>query len=138
MGIEKKIKEEILVSELEFKASRSSGPGGQHVNKTNTRITLVFNIPNSLVLDEGEKSILLDKLANKLDTAGNLIIHSQEKRSQIQNKEIAINKFYDLLRKAFQKKKIRKATKPGKAAIEQRIKDKKAHAQKKKERRGDW
>lgn len=138
MGIEKKIKEGILVPELEFKASRSSGPGGQHVNKTNTRITLVFNIPNSLVLDEGEKSILLEKLANKLDTAGNLIIHSQEKRSQIQNKEIAINKFYDLLRKAFQKKKIRKATKPGKAAIEQRIKDKKAHAQKKKERRGDW
>ncbi|MGY6743666.1 MAG: alternative ribosome rescue aminoacyl-tRNA hydrolase ArfB [Cecembia sp.] len=138
MGIEKKIKEEILVSELEFKASRSSGPGGQHVNKTNTRITLVFNIPNSMVLDEEDKSILMDKLANKLDTAGNLIIHSQEKRSQIQNKEIAINKFYDLLRKAFQKKKIRKATKPGKAAIEQRIKDKKAHAQKKKERRGDW
>lgn len=138
MGIERKIKEGVLLPELEFKASSSSGPGGQHVNKTNTRITLIFNVPNSLVLDEGEKSILLDKLANKLDTAGNLIIHSQEKRSQIQNKEIAINKFYDLLRKAFQKKKIRKATKPGKAAIEQRIKDKKAHAQKKKERRGDW
>jgi ribosome-associated protein len=138
MGIEKKIKEGALIPELEFKASRSSGPGGQHVNKTNSRITLIFNVPNSSVLDDLEKETLLEKWANKLDTSGNLIIHSQEKRSQVQNKEIAINKFYDLLRKAFQKKKIRKATKPRKGAIEQRLKDKKAQAQKKKERRGDW
>lgn len=138
MGIERKIKEGVFESELVFKASRSSGPGGQHVNKTNTRITLVFNVPDSNVLEESEKLVIQEKLDNKLDNAGNLIIHSQEKRSQIQNKEIAVRKFYDLMRKAFQKKKIRKASRPGKAAIEQRLKDKKAHAQKKKERRGDW
>lgn len=138
MGIERKIKEGVFEPELVFKASRSSGPGGQHVNKTNTRITLVFNVPDSNVLEESEKLVIQEKLANKLDNAGNLIIHSQEKRSQIQNKEIAVRKFYDLMRKAFQKKKIRKASRPGKAAIEQRLKDKKAHAQKKKERRGDW
>jgi len=138
MGIERKIKEGVFIPELEFKASRSSGPGGQHVNKTNTRITLIFDIRNSIALEVEEKAILLEKLANKLSITGNLIIHAQEKRSQIQNKEIAIRKFYDLLRKAFQKKKIRKVSKPGKAAIEQRLKDKKAHAQKKKERKVDW
>jgi ribosome-associated protein len=67
-----------------------------------------------------------------------LVIHCQEKRSQIQNKEIAIRKFYDLLLKAFHKKKIRKATKPGKAAIEERIKEKKRISEKKKSRRGEW
>ncbi|WP_291779075.1 alternative ribosome rescue aminoacyl-tRNA hydrolase ArfB [Cecembia sp.] len=138
MEIERKIKEGSFEPELVFKASRSSGPGGQHVNKTNTRITLVFNVQDSNVLEESEKMVIQEKLAIKLDKSGNLIIHAQEKRSQIQNKEIAVRKFYDLLRKAFQKKKIRKASKPGKAAIEQRLKDKKAHSQKKMERRGDW
>lgn len=127
-----------MLPELEFKMSRSSGPGGQHVNKTNTRVSLIFNVGSSSVLNDEEKAVLFTKLSNKLDNQGNLIIHSQEKRSQIQNKEIAIGKFYDLIRKAFEKKKIRKASKPGKAAIEKRLSEKKALSQKKKERRGDW
>lgn len=121
-----------------FQASRSSGPGGQNVNKVNSKVTLTFNIPNSMVLDEEEKSKLLEKIGNKLDSEGNLQIQSQEKRSQIQNKEIAIKKFYELLSKSFHKKKIRKATKPSKGAIEQRLKAKKVVSEKKKNRRREW
>jgi ribosome-associated protein len=88
------------------------------------------------VLSEEEKSELLVKLANKLDSEGNLQIQSQEKRSQLQNKEIAIAKFYEMISKAFQKRKIRKASKPSRSAIEKRLKEKKAQSEKKKIRRG--
>lgn len=138
MNIQEKIKKQLFNPEFEFQASRSSGPGGQNVNKVNTKVTLRFNVPDSNVLELEEKSILMEKMGNKLDNEGNLVIQCQEKRSQIQNKEIAIRKFYDLLLKAFHKKKIRKATKPGKAAIEERIKEKKRISEKKKSRRGDW
>jgi ribosome-associated protein len=138
MNIQQKIKQNIFNPEFEFHASRSSGPGGQNVNKVNTKITLRFNIPNSSLLEVEEKTVLMEKLENKLDNDGNLIIHSQEKRSQIQNKEITIRKFYDLLLKTFQKKKIRKATKPSKGAIEERLKEKKRISERKINRKGDW
>jgi ribosome-associated protein len=138
MNIQQKINHRIFDSEFEFQVSRSSGPGGQNVNKVNTKVLLRFNVPSSRLLEVDEKSVLMEKLTNKLDGEGNLIIQSQEKRSQIQNKEMVIRKFYDLLLKAFHKKKIRKATKPGKAAIEERLKDKKRISEKKENRRGDW
>jgi len=138
MKISEKITKQIFNTELQFQASRSSGPGGQNVNKVNSKVTLTFNVPNSTLLDDLEKAVILEKLANKLDSEGNLQIQSQEKRSQIQNKEIAIRKFYDILSKAFHKKKIRKVTKPSKAAIEKRLKEKKAVSEKKKGRRGGW
>lgn len=138
MTISEKIANQVLDAELQFQFSRSSGPGGQNVNKVNSKVELRFNIPNSQILDETEKATLSEKLSSKIDTEGNLIIQSQEKRSQIQNKEIAVRKFYDLLKKAFQKKKIRKATKPSKGAIEDRLKAKKALSEKKKGRRGEW
>jgi ribosome-associated protein len=138
MNIKDKIRLQLLNPEFQFQASRSSGPGGQNVNKVNSKVTLTFNIPNSIVLDEEEKSKLWEKIGNKLDSEGNLQIQSQEKRSQIQNKEIVIRKFYDLLSKAFHKKKIRKSTKPSKGAIEQRLKEKKVQSEKKKGRRGEW
>ncbi|WP_194977128.1 alternative ribosome rescue aminoacyl-tRNA hydrolase ArfB [Aquiflexum lacus] len=136
MNINEKIKNQLFNTEIQFQASRSSGPGGQNVNKVNSKVTLTFNIPNSMVLNEDEKVRLFDKIGKKLDSEGNLQIQAQEKRSQIQNKEIAIKKFYDLLSKAFYKKKIRKVTKPSKGAIEQRLKEKKALSEKKKGRRG--
>ncbi|MCL6258800.1 aminoacyl-tRNA hydrolase [Aquiflexum sp. TKW24L] len=138
MTISEKIANQVLDAELQFQFSRSSGPGGQNVNKVNSKVELRFNIPNSQILDETEKSTLSEKLSSKIDTEGNLSIQSQEKRSQIQNKEIAVRKFYDLLKKAFQKKKIRKATKPSKGAVEDRLKEKKAQSEKKKGRRGEW
>ena len=136
MDIYQKIREKAFDGEFEFQMSRSSGPGGQNVNKVNSKVTLVFNIRGSVVLSEEEKSELLVKLANKLDSEGNLQIQSQEKRSQLQNKEIAIAKFYEVISKAFQKRKIRKASKPSKSAVEQRLKEKKVQSEKKRIRRG--
>ncbi|WP_373523089.1 alternative ribosome rescue aminoacyl-tRNA hydrolase ArfB [Aquiflexum sp.] len=138
MNINEKIRKQLFDREFQFQASRSSGPGGQNVNKVNSKVTLIFNVPNSMILEEDEKSRLMEKIGNKLDSEGNIQILAQEKRSQIQNKEIAIRKFYDLLSKAFHKKKIRKVTKPSKGAIEQRLKEKKALSEKKKGRRGEW
>ncbi|MCH7406609.1 alternative ribosome rescue aminoacyl-tRNA hydrolase ArfB [Belliella aquatica] len=139
MHINKKIKSRLFDSEFEIQASRSGGPGGQNVNKVNSKIQLFFDVHNSQVLSEEEKSILLSKWENKLDNEGKIMFQSQEKRSQLQNKELAIRKFYDALLKAFEKKKIRKATKPSKGAIESRIKAKKVNAQKKQNRGNvDW
>lgn len=138
MQISKKIKLQQFNPEFEFQASRSSGPGGQIVNKVNSKIQLFFDVNASQVLSEEEKEILLAKWSSKLDASGKVMFQSQEKRSQIQNKEIAIKKFYDALYKAFEKKKIRKATKPSKGAIENRLKAKKANSEKKKNRSGEW
>jgi ribosome-associated protein len=139
MHINKKIKSRLFDSEFEIQASRSGGPGGQNVNKVNSKIQLFFDVNNSQVLNEEEKTILLSKWENKLDNDGKIMFQSQEKRSQLQNKELAIRKFYDALMKAFEKKKIRKATKPSKGAIENRIKAKKVNAQKKQNRGNiDW
>jgi ribosome-associated protein len=136
MRISEKIDTQFFNTELHFQFARSGGPGGQNVNKVNSKVMLKFDIPNSQLLEDPEKELLLQKLSKKLDSDGNLLIHSQEKRSQLQNKALAINKFYDILKTAFHKKKIRLATRPGKAAIEKRLKEKKARAQKKKHRKG--
>ncbi|TVP47595.1 MAG: aminoacyl-tRNA hydrolase [Mongoliibacter sp.] len=138
MRIKEKIRKRLLDSELDFQASRSSGPGGQNVNKVNSKITLRFSVSNSRILSEEEKEIILNKLSNKITNEGDIIIQVEEKRSQYQNKEIAIQKFYDLLNRAFRQKKVRKATRPGKAAIEKRLKSKKIRSEKKKNRRGEW
>lgn len=139
MTIQQKIKQRALNSEFEFQASRSSGPGGQNVNKVNSKVQLFFDIQASQILFEEEKELLLEKWQNKIDSTGKIMFQSQEKRSQNQNKEITIQKFYDALSKAFEKKKIRKATKPSKSAIETRIKSKKITSQKKQNRgKVDW
>lgn len=130
-SLETRIKNGDFIPELQFQTARSSGPGGQNVNKVETKVQLKFDVNNSLILSEEEKLTLLQKASNKIDQEGFLQLSSQEKRSQIQNKELVIRKFYDLLRTAFHKKKIRKATKPSKGAIEDRLKSKKAQAEKK-------
>ncbi len=138
MSIFHKIKVQFLNQELSFQATKSSGPGGQNVNKVNSKVILKFNVPGSQLLEKEEKAILIKKWANKLDNEGNMIIQTQEKRSQIQNKTIALRKFYNMLDAAFQKRKVRKATRPGKGAIERRLKAKKIKAEKKEGRGRKW
>jgi ribosome-associated protein len=121
----------LLNKELAFSASRSSGPGGQNVNKVNSKITLMFDAVRSEILTEQEKDVIVKKLASHLTKEGVLILTAQDKRSQLENKEAAIQKLDKLLVKAFAKRKIRKATKPSKTAVQKRITNKKQHSQKK-------
>ncbi len=120
-----------LGNEIVFSASRSSGAGGQNVNKVNTKVTLKFDVKNSQHLSEEEKEIILKKLSTRLTNDGVLILTSQEKRSQLQNKEDVVLKLEKILAKAFEKKKARKATKPSKGAVQERIKEKKQRSEKK-------
>lgn len=131
MTITERIKNEIFNTELTFLASRSSGPGGQNVNKVNSRVTLFFNVPNSQYLSEEEKTKVFEKYGNRLDKDGTIQIDAQTSRSQIENKKIAIRKFYELMEKVFKRKKKRIATRPGKAAKERRLNAKRVRSEKK-------
>jgi len=126
-----------LSGEHIFTFSRSSGPGGQNVNKVNTKVTLRFSITDSCILTDEQKSILEVKLANQMTKEGALILVSQASRSQLKNKEEAERKLYDMLNEALKQQKKRKATKPTKSSNEKRIKDKKANAEKKTRRNLD-
>jgi ribosome-associated protein len=122
--------EEIL-HELDFSTSRSSGPGGQNVNKVNTKVTLKWDVMNSAITVE-QKDVILLKLHTRLTKENVLVLTSQDERSQLGNKEAVMLKLEQLLIKAFTVKKARKATKPGKAAKQKRLKNKKEHGEKKK------
>lgn len=118
-------------SEFIFSASRSSGAGGQNVNKVNTKVELRFNILQSLFLSNEEKEIILQKLQNKINSEGELILVCQTERSQLRNKEKVVLRFYTLIEKILKPKKVRKKTKPSKAAIEKRLDEKKKQSEKK-------
>jgi ribosome-associated protein len=120
-----------LKQELTFSVSRSSGPGGQNVNKVNSKVTIKFDLVNSNILTTEQKEVLLKKLAVKLTVDGVLILTAQESRSQLENKEAALSKFETLITKAFEKRKARKPTKPSKGSVQKRIKSKKQHSEKK-------
>ena len=122
---------ERLKSELVFSVARSSGPGGQNVNKVNSKVILKLDVPTSQLLTVDEKVLLFKKLKTKITDDGVLAVTSQEARSQLDNKRTAILKFDKLLAQAFTKKKPRKATKPGKGAIQKRIDSKKSQSEKK-------
>ncbi|TGE19693.1 alternative ribosome rescue aminoacyl-tRNA hydrolase ArfB [Hymenobacter elongatus] len=120
-----------FLPELQFQTARSSGPGGQNVNKVESKVELRFHPASSGVLSEAQKLTILEKLANQLTTEGYLILTAQEDRSQLRNKEIVVQKFHDMLRKALHKPKARKATKPSKGAVRKRLESKKKHGEKK-------
>lgn len=126
---------EILNRELKFKAIRSSGPGGQHVNKVSSKVELVFEISTSEGLTEGEKELLLKNLHNKLTKEHLLILTCQESRSQHRNKELVIERFFSLITLSLIIPKVRKKTKPSKLARKKRLDAKKRVSEKKEHRK---
>jgi len=121
----------IITSEFTFRAVRSSGSGGQHVNKVSTKVELYFDVKNSKGLSVEEKEILEQKWSNRLNKEGVVKLASQATRSQWKNREKVIEKFWTAFHKAFEVKKKRKATKLSKAQKEKRLKAKRINAEKK-------
>jgi ribosome-associated protein len=121
--------------ELIFTSSRSSGPGGQHVNKVSSKVELRFNIPASGLLTDDQKQILLGRLKNRITADGDLILVSQESRSQLKNKQIVLEKFYNIIEKALKPVKKRISTRPTRSAKEKRLEMKRKLADKKDKRK---
>lgn len=118
------MKTEKILTELNFKAVRSSGAGGQNVNKVSSKVVLTFDLSASQALDDEEKALIESKLATKLTSENLLILNCDEDRSQLKNKTIVTKRFLDLIEKALVVQKKRKATKVPRSVIEKRIKEK--------------
>ncbi len=125
----------IPLAELSFRASRSGGPGGQHVNTSSTRIELWWDARSSPNLREDQRAQVLARLATRLTADGLLRIVASETRSQAQNRELAIERFQEILSRALAITKRRKATRPSRAAKERRLTAKKQRGARKRERR---
>lgn len=124
-----------LLENVTFKTSRSGGKGGQHVNKVSSKAEVILNIPAAAFLSDEEKTLLMSRLAHRLDTGGNLHVIAQEDRSQLANKETAIEKLEILIANALKIEKPRKATKVPKAVIRKRLENKQSTALKKEMRK---
>ena len=116
---------EKLLLELDFKAVRSSGAGGQNVNKVSSKVVLSFNLEKSSALSEEEKLLLIQKLSSKLTQNNVLILNCDEDRSQVKNKSIVIKRFLSIIEKGLHKPKIRRATKTPRSVKERRLNTKK-------------
>ena len=122
---------ENILKELKFKAVRSSGAGGQHVNKVSSKVELIFDLQNSAEFTEEEKELLYKNLSSKLTKENNLLLTCDESRSQHKNKEIVIKRFLQLITNGLKVPKKRKPTKPTKSSIKKRLEKKKKQAYKK-------
>jgi ribosome-associated protein len=124
-----------LISELHYKAVRSSGAGGQNVNKVSSKVVLSFDLKSSQALSEEQKALLEQNISNRLTTDLVLILNCDEDRSQLKNKEIVTKRFLQIIKKGLEVPKERKATRVPKGVIRKRIKDKKNVSQVKQNRR---
>ena len=124
-----------ILSELNYKAVRSSGPGGQHVNKTSSKVEVYFSIENSQGLSVSEKRLLLQRLSSRLSSENMLLLQCSETRSQHRNKILVTKRLLQLLEDNRKPAKKRKKTKPSKSAIEKRLRNKKEKALKKSNRK---
>ncbi len=122
---------ERIIQELKFKAIRSSGAGGQHVNKVSSKVELIFDLENSTALSEKEKARIGKKLNTRLTKENVLLLQCDANRSQHKNKEEVIARFLDVLKEALKVPRRRRKTKPTRAAVEKRLRSKRKDALKK-------
>ena len=122
-------------SELDVRVSRASGAGGQHVNKTSSRVEIFWNIPASRALTDEQRARLLDKLSSRLTTEGSIRVVASDMRSQSRNRDLAEERLVETVRRALIIPRKRRPTKPTRAAKEARLDTKKRHSNKKRERR---
>ncbi|MEX0981873.1 MAG: alternative ribosome rescue aminoacyl-tRNA hydrolase ArfB [Bacteroidales bacterium] len=125
-----------LLNEIRIQTSRSSGPGGQHVNKTESKVELYWNLEGSQLFTPGQKTRLRKRLKSRLTAEGVLIMTSQATPSQVRNREIVTQRFLELVKKMLKPPKKRIATKPSRSAVEKRLKQKRATGEKKRRRGG--
>ena len=121
--------------ELRFRTARSGGPGGQHVNKTSTKVEVLWNVVRSESLSDAQREWLLAKLSSRIDVRGMLRVASTDSRSQLQNRETAVDRINEIVRMALRVPKPRKKTRPPKRAVEDRLAEKKKRAEKKERRK---
>ncbi len=126
---------ECLKREISYRTSRSSGPGGQHVNKTESRVELSWKLPESLCLDENQLLVVKKRLSSRLTDHGVLILKCDKHRSQYRNKEEVTERFLLLISASLITQKKRKATRPTRSSVEKRIKNKKIRGEIKNSRR---
>ena len=125
----------IPFSEISFRTSRSGGPGGQNVNKVETKVEILFDANNSPSLTDIQRSIILERLKGRIDSSGILRVTAQRSRSQFQNKEFAVERFVELLRNALKPRKARIETKPTRLAKAKRLLAKRRQSEKKQSRK---
>jgi ribosome-associated protein len=125
-------------AELQFRASKAGGPGGQHVNTSSTRVEVVWSPARSAALDDGQRAVLLEKLGRRLDGEGYVRVVASDSRSQRQNRERAEERLAALVRDALTPRKRRRPTKRPRRANEARLDEKKRRGERKRDRRGDF
>lgn len=135
LNFQSQMNKELIISELDFKAVRSSGAGGQNVNKVSSKVVLSFNLAASRALTEEEKALAELRLASKLTNDKVLILQCDEDRSQLRNKDIVIKRFLLMMENSLKEQKLRKPTKIPRAVIKKRIENKRRQADKKQSRR---